>query len=1095
MGENHYWYGLRRVICVAVALWLFACAFSLASAFATEETTVAATVANSNASETLSIANTSASPDAAEVIDIAETVASDDAAAGFYFPESDEIFDLILRLQRKRDVLAPTIIGLQKNFDYYLPVMEIANAVKFPAQADLAKGIIRGSFINSQNTFTIDAINRRATSAGETYEIPEGSIILRDLGQGLGDIYIAPEILNKIWPLALEVDFGELTVFIQTRQKLPFELERERKKRQDALEDKENEGKEKGPDLEYIENGYKTLTPPVFTIAEALSWNAEQEKLQNNLSVTGEGDVLGTTADYTANIISTRDNPVDLESLRMRFTRRDYGTGTLPLGLKLVQAGDISAKPSPLIEKIISGRGAYISTDPEVRNQTFDEITVEGISQPGWEVEIYRGSELLDFGTVNERGEYRFENIPLNYGNNTVRVVLYGPQGQIEERIEDYSIGRNMLSPGETNFEAGIIDEGERLIEIDEEANRSDNVLSKNIRINRGISHWLTGFLTATETPTRGGNKRYITVGGNILALGGRGQIEAYKDLNGGQLLDTRFARNFAGINVGMRASVFKNFESTVAGFGDNAKTFEGEFRAGKSFILPFGQLDLNGSTTYIKHKDGDTSLQSRSVQSISLSRFLFSNVLNTSLINGNLSSNTGSFSVHTGLGGNWRFRSALDYTLYPTSDLDKLRTELRHSDPKGITASVNVTQGIRNTEETEIGVGASYDFGTFLGGVDMNWSKNEGADVILRANTTFGPDGEDKNYIFSTDYKGYNTALKVRLYHDKDMDGTFSVGDEPIKGGKILINGRMSQRSDENGFIDELGAGAPGLAAITIDVDSLPDPFLAPFKDGYKTLLRPGTKPFIDFALIQTGAIDGNVRFEDGRPVPGLRIQLISGDGGVPIRDTSTAYDGFYSFEYVRPGTYTVQVDPTHVVNVPPRTVSVTSEEIFAYGEDLTLLEQAAEVSAADEADGDSGRVAHTYHAPVAEGTLQPAPYSSGDGVQSVVRSVRFGGTPDKARLVLDLSGSANYRIAKEKNKSVFYIDLPDTAWDVQGGCTPTENSLFANCEATALPEGGTRLRLEGRENINVFYNALLPPGDGKGHRLYIDFMRVVNQ
>lgn len=1095
MGENHCWYVLRRIICAAIAVGLFAEAFFVTSTLAAEEALAAGTVAHSVASEPLSIAKTSASSDAAEVITFAETAPPDDATAGFSFPESDEVFDLILRLQRKRDVLAPTIIGLQKNFDYYLPVMEIANAVKFPAQADLAKGIIRGSFINSQNIFTIDAINRKATSAGETFDIPEGSIFLRDLGQGLGDIYIAPEILNKIWPLALEVDFAELSVYIQTRQKLPFELERERKKKQDDLEEKENKSKEKGPDLEYIENGYKTLTPPVFTIAEALSWNDEQKKLQNNLSVTGEGDVLGTTADYTANIISDSDNPVDLESLRLRFTRRDYGTGTLPLGLKLVQAGDISAKPSPLIEKIVSGRGAYISTDPGVRNQTFDEITVEGIAQPGWEVEIYRGSELLDFGTVNERGEYRFENIPLNYGNNAVRVVLYGPQGQIEERIEDYSIGRNMLSPGETNFEAGIIDKGESLIEVDEDSNRSDTVLSKNVRVNRGISHWLTGFLTATEMPTRDGDKRYVTVGGNILALGGRGQIEAYKDLNGGQLLDTRFARNFAGINVGMRASVFKDFESTVAGFGDNAKTFESEFRAGKTFNLSFGQLDLNTNTNYIKKKDGDTSTSARSVQTLSLNRFVFSNVLNTNLINSKVASNTGSFSINTSLSGNWRFRSALDYTLYPTSDLDKLRAELRHVDPKGITGSLNVIQGIRNTEETEIGVGASYDFGTFLGGIDMNWSKNEGVDVILRANTTFGPDGEDRNYIFSTDYKGYNTALKVRLYHDKDLDGTFSIGDEPIKGGKILINGRTSKRSDENGFIDTLGAGAPGLAAITIDVDSLPDPFLAPFKDGYKTLLRPGTKPFIDFALIQTGAIDGNVRFEDGRPVPGLRIQLVSGDGGVPIRDTSTAYDGFYSFEYVRPGTYTVQVDPTHVVNVPPRTVSVTSEEIFAYGENLTLLEQAAEVSAADEADGDSGRVAHTYHAPVAEGTLQPAPYSSGDGVQSIVRSVRFGGTPDKVRLVLDLSGSANYRIAKEKNKSVFYIDLPDTAWDVQGGCTPTENSLFASCEATTLPEGGTRLRLEGRENINVFYNALLPPDAGKGHRLYIDFMRVVNQ
>ena len=75
-----------------------------------------------------------------------------------------------------------------------------------------------------------------------------------------------------------------------------------------------------------------------------------------------------------------------------------------------------------------------------------------------------------------------------------------------------------------------------------------------------------------------------------------------------------------------------------------------------------------------------------------------------------------------------------------------------------------------------------------------------------------------------------------------------------------------------------------------------------------------------------------------------------------------------------------------------------------------------------------------------------------------------------------------------------ILYVDLPNTAWDAQREWTPGTNSLFANVEVMALPAGGSRLRIEGQENISVFYNALLPPDQGKGHRLCIDFMPVAD-
>ena len=1090
------------MICAAVAFALIAGLCRQPSALAAADVTVQAEEAGAseNAFERPSTTQSVAPSGAVEPQNIASPDAAQSAAEGFAFPESEEVFDLILRLQRKRDVIAPAIVGLQKNFDYYLPMLEIARAVKFPAEAELASGVISGTFINDQNTFSLNAVTGVATVRGEPFELPADSIIVRDLGQGLGDIYVKPEILNKIWPLELEVDFSELTVKITTRQKLSYELEEERKKRQQALAAAENE-EAFPPNFEYIPNDYKYYTPPVFTIDESLRWDGEESALTNNLVVSGKNDLMGTTADYTANLFSEGGKPLDLLDLRLRFTREDFGTGTLPLGLKLVQAGDVSAKPSPLIDKILPGRGLYISSDPKNRNQSFDEITVEGTAQPGWEVEIYRGQELLDFTTVDERGQYSFDNIPLNYGNNEIRTVLYGPQGQIEERVEDYSIGRNLLTPGETNFEAGIVDFRKDLIPIgnDEDSGDGPNSgLAQTARVNRGFTHWLTGFISATQTPTKEGEKRYVTAGGLVRALGGRGQVEVYKDLEGGAVLDTRFARSFAGINFNLRSSVFRDFESREAGFGEGAKTFEGEFRAGKSFNLPFGQLALNTGIMQTNYKNDKRTTQLRNMQSLSLDYMQFSNLINTNISNGENAQSAGTLTLGTSFNQYWRFRTALDYDISPDYGLDVSRSELRYLPNAKFSTSLNVNQGIKDKDRTEIGLGASYDFGTFLGGFDVDWEKDGGLDVLLRASTTFGPDGgkdgKNQKYHFNTEYEGHQTALKVRLYQDNNLNNVFDAGDVPVKGAKVKINGLLTNASDKDGYIETLGAGAPGLANVTIYQDSMPDAFLAPYKDGYRTVLRPGTKPFIDFALIQTGVIDGTVRFADGRPIPGLKIQLVSTAGGAPIMETTTAYDGFYVFEYVRPGTYSVQVDPTHRVNVPPMTVSVTSEEIFAYGKDLILLEQAAEVSAADEADGESGKVAQLHHAPVAEGTLQPAPYYSGDGVQPVVRAVRIGEHPHTVRLVLDLSAPASYEIQKQDGGKVILIDLPGTAWNAERNYSPDPDAMIQGFEALALPGGGTRLRIESTAGIDVFYNALLPPEADKGHRLYVDFMRIAD-
>ena len=1150
MSEYHYWTFFRRTICVASVFLTFATVCTSASAIERTES-VASTVSSVN-DEAVTSAITQAAPasqaaqgDAvsktAGIRDLMENLRRRNAllspyisslqqsarrifgdpeatpsltaiepAAGEAQPQADEpAYDLILQVRRRGAVIAPIIVGLQKGDTNYVPLLEVGRAMQFIFEGDAIGGTASGYFINPQNSFSLNAREGIFTVRGESFAIPQGGVLLTQTEKGIADIFVTLDVLNTLWPLDAVLNFSDLALDITSRTKFASDLERERKKRQEKLEQKEKEQDTVDPAYDYVPNDYNLVGRHTFNLTDSIGWSGQDSRFFNNFIFAGRGDLLGATADYSANITNDSDDAVNVENVRFRMTREDHGTGALPLGLKLIQTGDISARSGPLVEKMLSGRGIYISSDTSgSRNQSFDEITVEGTGTPGWEVEVYRGNELIDYGVIDETGRYAFDSVPLSFGKNEIRTVLYGPHGEVEERSSEYQIKNSMLRPGEVTFDAGAMDYRQPVIETQDDGGLGVAVegLATTAKARLGINHWLTAFTSLTRLPVRVPNpnpgfgpnkgpsafvvdKTYATVGGDLAVLGGIGQAEVYHDVtDGGNALDVRFARNFAGIRTTLRGAYYNDFESREAGFGTRAKTFEGEVRANKAFDTKFGQLGLSVSSLYKKFKNDSSTLQLGSQQYASFGNRRITNIINSYLTDGNHTTTDGEISIDMPVAPRTNLRAALEYDVYPKLELDLARMDLRYDGREGFTAGLNVSQGIRDSTQTRVGVNTSYDFGSFIGGADAGWSRDGDVDFMLRASTVLGPNGENNEYNFTSGTKAtYGTGLKVRLFHDIDGNGTFTPGDEPVSNTKILISGRRSLRSDAEGYIDVPNAGPPGLITITLDSESADDPFLVTRRDGHQTVLRAGTKPYVEMPLILSGGIDGTAYAPDGTRLAGVTIQLVD-QGGRIVAKTTTSFDGFYSFERVRPGTYTVQVDPALKVFVPPKTVLVTSEDLFAYGVDLGLLEQAAEVPAAEGSDGDRGRIA-LFHAPVAGGSeKQPAPSSNDGKFSAVVNQVRIGEHPYEIRLVLDLSAPATFNIQQEDDGSAVVIDLPDVAWNADKNWSGTNLPIIKAYETEALPEGGTRLRIYAKNRMGVFYKALLPPNGAKGYRLYID-------
>jgi hypothetical protein len=84
-------------------------------------------------------------------------------------------------------------------------------------------------------------------------------------------------------------------------------------------------------------------------------------------------------------------------------------------------------------------RGVSLTNSPYVRPSILGEIGFGGQLGPGWTVEAYRGGRLVGFDSVNALGQFSLD-LPVQYGENPVDFVAYGPFGEVREFNRTYRV-------------------------------------------------------------------------------------------------------------------------------------------------------------------------------------------------------------------------------------------------------------------------------------------------------------------------------------------------------------------------------------------------------------------------------------------------------------------------------------------------------------------------------------------------------------------------------------------------------------------------------------------------------------------------------
>ncbi|KAF0282896.1 hypothetical protein BA898_05155 [Spiribacter roseus] len=738
-----------------------------------------------------------------------------------------------------------------------------------------------------------------------------------------GEVFLSDAVLASIFDLDFE--FNELSQYLEITANRPWprdlRLARERRWRMMGIATPN----EIPPDITELQRqalgrtlrgdldiSTATSTSGDLSRSHNLRLVNEAAWLTNQLFLSGSGDDL-------------------LSSARIESGRRDPRGGIFGFdNLYEFRAGDVSGLSVPLAGGSGGGRGVRLLAEPLDRPKQFDTTVFEGDAPPGWDAELLINGRLFDFARIGEDGRFRFEDIPLGFGQNVLTVKLYGPDGEEREIVRDESLGGSIVPPGETWWSAAFVESGRSVFTPNGSSEKGP--LTGSFRVDRSLLGF-TGLSlqgarvpfaaaslsesdrAAGREPDRLHTEDYLGVGIDPQIPGPvrlSGNI-SYQ-INGGQAYTLRGAADLGFTTLTVTRDQFgDDFFSPVTGTGEDA--LRSRTRIGTALPLGFGDFSLGrvGITLSLDEaRAGSQVLEERYRYSQSLGLIRLQHRLDrrvTREADGRESEPSGDYRVVTG----WRrdsfsLRGEALWRAFPEWEYasTQLRGTWRPDVDNTFRAAVTGSQG---RTSFSLGYDRRWRFDLYsLGfGVSANDAGEVSAGLDLRSSFDYTP---DEGVSFFAEQYGTRGRARIRVL-ERGPDGELV----PVPGVRLRVDEEpVEALTDAEGEIVLRDLPVNRGVDIAVDESTLPDFFYAPVNPRQQVWPRPGVTVPLDVIIADTLVLTGRVLVEDenGNPrgVGNTRVQVLDEQGRV-YAETVTLADGYYSFETLPYGDWAVRVAP----------------------------------------------------------------------------------------------------------------------------------------------------------------------------------------
>jgi hypothetical protein len=154
------------------------------------------------------------------------------------------------------------------------------------------------------------------------------------------------------------------------------------------------------------------------------------------------------------------------------------------------------------------------------------------------------------------------------------------------------------------------------------------------------------------------------------------------------------------------------------------------------------------------------------------------------------------------------------------------------------------------------------------------------------------------------------------KVFLDYNANGRMDPGEPGVEGVSVVV-GNYHAVTDKNGYFAMPALGLPEKVRVFVDPDSVPAIYF-PTHGIQTAYLQEGNLTEVNFGISPGISLTGLVTWRDKRntetPLPGVRVFIVDADGREFGADSVTGVSGGFYIGNLKPGKYTVKVDPETV-------------------------------------------------------------------------------------------------------------------------------------------------------------------------------------
>ncbi|HEV2595124.1 MAG TPA: hypothetical protein VGU01_08000 [Sphingomicrobium sp.] len=812
-------------------------------------------------------------------------------------PDPDEQFILDVQIHQLR--LGDPVRAYNTPEGTCVVLGDFLTALDIPIRIDLGARRATGWAFRENHKISIDYAEQRVSyGANKVEAILPGTI--RETPEGW---CVQTTALSRWFGIGVKPMTAGSVLMLQSDEKLPVELAMERQERASRT----HHASFDLSSLPQVRIPYRMWRTPAldFIVSAGITYStSDGMRMDRESSVYAAGEIAHLS--YDAQVSTNDKGKPSLVRFRA-FSSDPNGHLLGPLQATHVGVGDVEGFDSPLTGVIAAGRGAIFTNRPLTARTAFDRTRLEGDLPSGWEAEIYRNGELLGFAKSDPSQRYVFDNIELLYGENRIRVVLYGPQGQVRERTETLNVGKDDVPKGKTWYWVGANEPGRDLIMLAQPPQGDLPKAEAAIAVEHGLdSRTSVGVLARAMLI---GDQRLTFVEGTVRRSVGPAQIElgGARESNGGTAAHGQLLGKFGGVYVNAEMLIANDFHLRGNSVLQNSR--EGRLSLDSPIQLGATVLPAHGEVHYVQQRDGTRMLDAAARLSASVERFNLGAAFNYHRDYASTGpSPPGEMWVSvlgSGHIGAVRIRTDTEFAVAPASrfksvELSAYWTGSEHADWE----SDLVYDGLQHRARARITHILRFDsFALSLSGE----AASDGA-LAFGFNLNFSIDPHH-GLTLSRRPLAEGGMVHATVFRDLNDNGLLDPGEPLEKGAFITTGARQGERrTDDHGSVTVGGLTPFMPIPVGIDTTSLDDPMLTPKTPLQVVVPRPGVSAEVLIPLVGGGDVEGVLMKSGELGFEGVDLELVGKNGDVAAT-ARTDFDGFFLFDRVPYGSYVIRV------------------------------------------------------------------------------------------------------------------------------------------------------------------------------------------